>query len=102
MKVKYSPKIARWIAEREGVELDADGSLTIEHPLADQEWGVRHVLQYGPDASCWTRGKCGTQSHAGSSRFVAETRSILLSQYVDLLIIIDSKHFQHVAIYGSL
>jgi predicted DNA-binding transcriptional regulator YafY len=50
MKVRYSPKIARWIAEREGVELDADGSLTVEHPLADQEWGVRHVLQYGPDA----------------------------------------------------
>jgi predicted DNA-binding transcriptional regulator YafY len=50
MKVRYSPKIARWIAEREGVPLDADGSLTIEHPLADQEWGVRHVLQYGPDA----------------------------------------------------
>ncbi|MEJ7758789.1 MAG: WYL domain-containing protein [Gemmatimonadaceae bacterium] len=50
MKVRYSAKIARWIAEREGVEVDADGSLTIEHPLADADWGVRHVLQYGPDA----------------------------------------------------
>jgi len=50
MKVRYSPKIARWIAEREGVDVDADGSVTIEHPLADAEWGVRHVLQYGPDA----------------------------------------------------
>lgn len=50
MKVRYSPKIARWIAEREGVSLDADGSLTIEHPLADQNWGLRHVLQYGSDA----------------------------------------------------
>ena len=50
IKVRYSPRIARWIAEREGVAPDADGSLTIEHPLADADWGVRHVLQYGPEA----------------------------------------------------
>ena len=50
MRVHYSPRIARWIAEREGVELETDGSLTMEHPLADVQWGVRHVLQYGPDA----------------------------------------------------
>jgi predicted DNA-binding transcriptional regulator YafY len=50
MRVRYSPRIARWIAEREGTEPDADGSLTMEHPLLDLQWGVRHVLQYGPDA----------------------------------------------------
>jgi proteasome accessory factor C len=50
MRVRYSPRIARWIAEREGVEPDADGSLTMDHPLLDVPWGVRHVLQYGPDA----------------------------------------------------
>lgn len=50
MKVRYSPNVARWIAEREGVSPDSDGSLTIEHPLADADWGMRHVLQYGPDA----------------------------------------------------
>lgn len=50
MRVRYSARIARWIAEREGRALDADGSLTMEHPLADVQWGVRHVLQYGPDA----------------------------------------------------
>jgi predicted DNA-binding transcriptional regulator YafY len=50
LKVRYSPRVARWIAEREGKELDADKSLTLEHPLADTEWAVRHVLQYGPDA----------------------------------------------------
>jgi predicted DNA-binding transcriptional regulator YafY len=22
----------------------------VEHPLADTDWAVRHVLQYGPDA----------------------------------------------------
>ncbi|MEO7648111.1 MAG: WYL domain-containing protein, partial [Gemmatimonadaceae bacterium] len=50
MRVRYSAGIARWIAERERVELDADGSVTIDHPLADEDWGVRHVLQYGAEA----------------------------------------------------
>ena len=47
--LRYSPRIARWIAEREGKALAEDGSLTMEHPLADRDWAVRHVLQYGPD-----------------------------------------------------
>ncbi len=50
MKVKYSPKIARWIAEREDGALQGDGSLIVDHPLADVSWGVRHVLQYGAEA----------------------------------------------------
>lgn len=50
MRVRYSVKIARWIAEREGATPEADGSLTVEHPLADVVWAARHVLQYGPDA----------------------------------------------------
>ena len=50
MKVRYSARIARWIAEREGVSPDTDGSVTVEHPMADLDWAVRHVLQYGPDA----------------------------------------------------
>ena len=50
LRVRYSPRIARWIAEREGVEVEKDGSLVVEHPLADTDWAVRHVLQYGPDA----------------------------------------------------
>jgi len=50
LRVRYSPRVARWIAEREGVPLAPDGSLTIDHPLADEEWAIRHVLQYGPDA----------------------------------------------------
>ncbi|HEU4700515.1 MAG TPA: WYL domain-containing protein [Gemmatimonadales bacterium] len=48
--VRYGPRVARWVAEREGRALAEDGSLTLEHPLADQDWAVRHVLQYGPDA----------------------------------------------------
>ena len=51
LRVRYSPRIARWIAEREGKPLAEDGSLTLEHPLADPGWAVRHVLQYGPDAT---------------------------------------------------
>lgn len=50
MTVRYSARIARWIAEREEKEVAAGESLTIEHPLADRAWAVRHVLQYGPDA----------------------------------------------------
>jgi predicted DNA-binding transcriptional regulator YafY len=50
MMVRYSPRIARWVSEREGKPLDDDGSLTLEHPVADDSWAVRHVLQYGPDA----------------------------------------------------
>jgi proteasome accessory factor C len=50
LRVRYSPRIARWIAEREGKELAEDGSLVMDHPLADRDWAVRHVLQYGPDA----------------------------------------------------
>lgn len=50
MTVRYSPRIARWICEREGGALEADGSLLREYPLGDMGWAVRHVLQYGPDA----------------------------------------------------
>ena len=50
LRVRYSPRIARWIAEREGKQVAGDGSLVMDHPLADHGWAVRHVLQYGPDA----------------------------------------------------
>jgi predicted DNA-binding transcriptional regulator YafY len=48
--VRYSPRIARWIAEREGTSPDPDGYLTMQHRLGDDHWAVRHVLQYGPEA----------------------------------------------------
>ena len=50
MTVRYSPVIARWVAEREGVKVTVDGSVTIVHPMADDAWAMRHVLQYGPEA----------------------------------------------------
>src|SRR5574341_906906 len=50
MQVRYSPRIARWIAEREQREPNADGSVTLEHPMLDIDWAVRYVLQYGAAA----------------------------------------------------
>jgi len=50
MRVRYSPRIAPWIAEREGIDVGEDGALVMEHPVHDTGWAVRHVLQYGPDA----------------------------------------------------
>ena len=49
-RVRYSPRIARWIAEREPGEWDGEGGFTVTHLVADPRWIVRHVLQYGPDA----------------------------------------------------
>lgn len=48
--VRYSPRIARWMAERGWGELAEDGSLTRTHRVADPGWAVRHVLRYGPEA----------------------------------------------------
>jgi proteasome accessory factor C len=48
--VRYSPRIARWISEREEGESGADRSFTVSHPLNDDAWAVRHALQYGPEA----------------------------------------------------
>lgn len=48
--VRYSARIAPWIAEREGIPIDADGSVTVRHPLADEGWAIRHVLQYADEA----------------------------------------------------
>lgn len=50
MTVRYSPRISAWVAERAGEKVAADGSLTLEHQVADESWAVRHVLQYGPEA----------------------------------------------------
>lgn len=50
LRVRYSPRVARWIAERERGGAWTDGWLEVGYPLADREWALRHVLQYGPDA----------------------------------------------------
>jgi len=50
VRVRYSPGIARWIREKGPVEEQADGSVVVRHRVADIEWIVRHVLQYGAEA----------------------------------------------------
>jgi proteasome accessory factor C len=48
--IRYSPAVARWVAERAGKKLDEDGGIALSYPLADTRWVVRHVLQYGSEA----------------------------------------------------
>ena len=55
VRVRYSPKIARWVRERAaagmvGWEEEPDGSVVIRHRVADPHWVVSHALTYGPEA----------------------------------------------------
>lgn len=50
LRVRYSPKVARWISERDQGSANPDGSLEVEYPMADISWAVHHVLQYGREA----------------------------------------------------
>jgi predicted DNA-binding transcriptional regulator YafY len=55
VRVRYSPKIARWVRESAaagmvGWEEEADGSLVIRHRVADPHWVVSHALTYGAEA----------------------------------------------------
>ena len=51
VRVRYGPRIARWIREREpGAEPLSDGAVIVTHAVADPRWIIAHVLQYGPDA----------------------------------------------------
>jgi len=48
--VRYSPRIARWLAERTPHEPQEDGGIVVCHRVADVRWIVRHGLQYGAEA----------------------------------------------------
>jgi proteasome accessory factor C len=55
VRVRYSPRIARWIRERaewasDPMEDAEDGGLVVRHQVADPHWAVSHALQYGADA----------------------------------------------------
>ena len=56
VRVRYSPRISRWVRERAGwgvTEIEeeaADGSVVICHWVADPHWVVGHALQYGAEA----------------------------------------------------
>lgn len=48
--VRYSPRVARWVAEAVDRSLQPDGALVVRHDVADPRWLVRHVLQYAGEA----------------------------------------------------
>jgi proteasome accessory factor C len=49
-RVRYSPRVARWVRERwEGDDAE-DGSYLVRHRVFAEEWLVRHVLGHGTDA----------------------------------------------------
>lgn len=50
VSVRYSHRIARWIAEREEGEALPDGGFRVRRTVADPQWVVRHVLGYGGEA----------------------------------------------------
>jgi proteasome accessory factor C len=69
VSVRYSPRIARWIIERDDAAVqEEDGSVVVTHRVADPRWIVRHVLQYGgdavieapPEARSWVRAAART------------------------------------------
>lgn len=65
VRVRYGPKVARWIRERwpDTLEERDDGSVVLELPLSDPRWVVRHVLRYGDQAEVlepeWVREVVG-------------------------------------------
>jgi len=55
LRVRYGPRVARWVRERaehdrDDWDTEADGGVLVSHPLADPGWALRHALQYGADA----------------------------------------------------
>jgi predicted DNA-binding transcriptional regulator YafY len=71
MRVRYSPAIARWIAELETGDWNVDGSFEVAHPLLDDQWAVRHVLQYGRDAEVLAPARIRTAIRARLASIVA-------------------------------
>lgn len=51
VEVRYAPRVARWVMEKAPVYAEPDGSVLVTHRVADPRWIVRHVMQYGGDAT---------------------------------------------------
>lgn len=49
LALRFSPRVARWMAEREDTVLEAEGSLTLRYEVGDGDWAVRFALQYGTE-----------------------------------------------------
>ena len=51
VKVRFSPAIARWLKERHpAAESAPEGGIVVTYQVANPEWLIRYVLQYGPEA----------------------------------------------------
>jgi predicted DNA-binding transcriptional regulator YafY len=51
VQVRFSPSISRWLAERHPhAVVEKDGSAIVTYQVANAEWLVRHLLQYGAEA----------------------------------------------------
>lgn len=68
--VRYSGRIARWIMEQHTGEPQPDGSVIVQHNVADAGWIVRHVLQYGGDASVEAPVQARSWVREGARRFL--------------------------------
>lgn len=71
LRIRYSPRVARWLAETSDALLQVDGSLLLRYPLHDDDWAVRHTLSYGPDAIVEAPDRIQTQL-ASTARLLAE------------------------------
>jgi predicted DNA-binding transcriptional regulator YafY len=54
-RVRYSAQVARWVKERarydaSSLKEEPDGSVVLEHRVADPRWVVGHALRYGAEA----------------------------------------------------
>ncbi len=48
--IHYSERVSRWIAERQPVEMLADGSCVTSQPYVDPQWLTRHLLRFAGEA----------------------------------------------------
>jgi predicted DNA-binding transcriptional regulator YafY len=72
VRVRYGPRVARWIREREpGAESLSDGGVIVSHTVVDPRWIVAHVLQYGPDAEVLEPSEVREMVAASAERMLA-------------------------------
>jgi predicted DNA-binding transcriptional regulator YafY len=74
VRVRYGPRIAGWIREREPeAESLSDGGVIVSHTVADPRWIVAHVLQYGPDAEVLEPPEVREMVAASAERMLANS-----------------------------
>lgn len=49
-RIHYSPKVSRWIAERQPVQELADGSCVASQPYVDDQWLAHYLLHFAGEA----------------------------------------------------